>query len=92
MGRSADEVDDPGTRAVWLAAGLVDLAWSVGGSAVRTARSALSRSDLHELADHGRREVQARGRLALDRHGVQDQAHLEILARHVQQREDGTGA
>lgn len=98
-GDGGDSRDSGGSggRPVLLLAGLADLALSTGGSALRAAHGLLGRSDLGALAAQGRRDLQARGRLALDRLGT-DQlgddlfgagggvAHMEVLARHAQRR------
>lgn len=86
-----------GGRPVLLLAGLADLALSTGGSALRAAHGLLGRSDLGALAEQGRQDLQARGRLALDRLGTDrlgddlfgaggGVAHMEVLARHARRR------
>ncbi|MFC8076936.1 hypothetical protein ACFUN8_15560 [Streptomyces sp. NPDC057307] len=61
---------DSGGRPVLLLAGLADLALSTCGSALKAAHGLLGRSDLGSLAAQGSRDLQARGRLALDRLGT----------------------
>ncbi|MET4922379.1 polyprenyl synthetase [Streptomyces sp. PSRA5] len=85
-----------GGRPVLLLAGLADLALSTCGSALKAARGLLGRSDVGALAAQGGRDLQARGRLALDRLGTDSlgagllgaggEAHMEVLARHAQRR------
>lgn len=55
---------------VLLLAGLADLALSTCGSALKAANGLLGRSDFGALAAQGRQDLQARGRLALDRLGT----------------------
>ncbi|MEV6617014.1 polyprenyl synthetase [Streptomyces sp. NPDC051051] len=69
-------------QALLLAAGLADLAAHAVGSAFGTLRGLLRRSDAADLAQTARQELQARGRLALDRYARVPPAHLEVLARH----------
>ncbi|MFG2141019.1 polyprenyl synthetase [Streptomyces sp. NPDC048650] len=76
-------------RPVLLVAGLADLALSTCGAALKAARGLLGRSDMGELAEQGQQELQARGRLALDRLGAGNVSHMEVLARHV--RSQGAG-
>ncbi|WP_212912913.1 polyprenyl synthetase [Streptomyces sp. TS71-3] len=78
-------------RVVLVAAGLADLAVSTAGSAVGTLRGLLRRSDTADLARDAELDLQARGRLALDRCGSRPPAHLEVLARH-KLRQAGDGA
>ncbi|MGW9043428.1 hypothetical protein ACWGQL_12845 [Streptomyces lydicus] len=52
-------------------------------------RGLLARSDLGELATQGQQDLQARGRLALDRLGAGSEAHLETLARHARSQGGG---
>ncbi len=66
-----------------MAAGLADLALSALETAVATARGLLRRSDTAELAAEAERDLEARGRLALDRYAAVPPAHLEVLAQHV---------
>lgn len=61
---------DGGGRPVLLLAGLADLALSTCGSALKAVRALAGRSDVGSLAAQGRRDLQARGRLALDRLGA----------------------
>ncbi|MFC8828621.1 hypothetical protein ACFT9I_25110 [Streptomyces sp. NPDC057137] len=92
---------DSGGRPVLLLAGLADLALSTCGSALKAAHGLLGRSDIGALAAQGSRDLQARGRLALDRLGTErlspdrlsaglfgagGEAHMEVLARHAQRR------
>ncbi|OQD51986.1 polyprenyl synthetase [Streptomyces phaeoluteigriseus] len=74
-------------QALLLAAGLADLAVRTVGSAFGTLRGLLRRSDTADLAQSARQELQARGRLALDRYANVPPAHLEVLARHKLARE-----
>ncbi|MFF8610456.1 hypothetical protein ACF06X_31595 [Streptomyces sp. NPDC015346] len=83
--------------AVLLAAGAAD--WALDGlaGAARGLRGLLGRADRGALAEDGRQELRARGRLALDRLSLDRlapaPAYLEVLARHVAARrtdgEDG---
>ncbi|WP_330176884.1 hypothetical protein OG875_27375 [Streptomyces sp. NBC_01498] len=78
---------EDGTRPVLLVAGLAELAVSTCGSALKAAYGLLGRSDLGALAAQGRQDLQARGRLAVDRLtgdplGLGGVAHMEVLARH----------
>jgi hypothetical protein len=84
-GHGAAERDRP----VLLVAGLADLALSTCGTALKAARGLLSRSDVGELAARGQQDLQARGRLALDRIGAGGESHMEVLARHA--RSGGSG-
>ncbi|MFD4699334.1 polyprenyl synthetase [Streptomyces niveus] len=95
--------EDGGGRPVLLLAGLADLALSTCGSALKAAHGLLGRSDLGALAAQGRQDLQARGRLALDRLGTDRRgddllgagggvAHMEMLARHAQRRATASGA
>ncbi|MEU9633887.1 polyprenyl synthetase [Streptomyces tendae] len=77
---------DGGDRAVLLAAGLAELAVSTIGSAVGGLRGLLGRSDTADLVREAEADLQARGRLALDRCAHVPPAHLEVLAQHVQAR------
>ncbi|GAA5094198.1 hypothetical protein [Nocardia iowensis] len=77
--------------AVLLAAGLADLALSRVGPVVGRAWGLLRRSDLTGLAGEARSDLEARGRLALDRGAFLPPAHLEILAQHVAARRTGSG-
>ncbi|MEU0114506.1 polyprenyl synthetase [Streptomyces bobili] len=77
----------PEEQALLLAAGLADLAVHTVGSAFGTLRGLLRRSDTTDLAQNARQELQARGRLALDRYTHVPPAHLEVLARHKLARE-----
>ncbi|MFC9595586.1 polyprenyl synthetase [Streptomyces sp. NPDC056944] len=78
-------------RAVLLAAGLADLAVSTVGSGLGVLRGLLRRSDAAEMASDAERDLEARGRLALDRYVSPPPAHLELLARHVLARRAGDG-
>ncbi|MFF4470171.1 polyprenyl synthetase [Streptomyces sp. NPDC001599] len=73
-------------RAVLLVAGLADLAVSTIGSAVGGLRGLLGRSDTTDLVREAEQDLQARGRLVLDRCAQVPPAHLEVLARHVKAR------
>jgi hypothetical protein len=72
--------------AVLLAAGIADVVVSGLSTALGGLRGLLGRADAPDLADEARQEIQARGRLALDRCAVSSPAHLEVLARHVAAR------
>lgn len=95
-------VGDGGGGPVLLLAGLADLALSTCGSALKAAHGLLGRSDVGSLAAQGRQDLQARGRLALDRLGservvadllgAKGEAHMEVLARHAQRRAAATAA
>ncbi|WP_373302845.1 polyprenyl synthetase [Streptomyces litmocidini] len=78
-------------RAVLLAAGLADLAVSTLGSGLGLVRGLLRRSDTAEMAAAAERDLEARGRLVLDRYASPPPAHLEVLARHVLARRVGDG-
>ncbi|WP_030686882.1 hypothetical protein [Streptomyces globisporus] len=78
-------------RAVLLAAGLADLAVSTLGSGLGLVRGLLRRSDTVEMAAEAERDLEARGRLVLDRYASPPPAHLEVLARHVLARRAGDG-
>ncbi|MBT2439572.1 hypothetical protein J7E93_05420 [Streptomyces sp. ISL-36] len=78
--------------AVLLAAGAAD--WALDGltTAARGLRSLLGRADLGGLAEDGRQDLRARGRLALDRLALgrpaaSSPAYLEVLARHTVARQ-----
>ncbi|MEV0778482.1 polyprenyl synthetase [Streptomyces sp. NPDC050428] len=98
MPQDVERDGNSGGRPVLLLAGLADLALSTCGSAVRAACGLLGRSDIGALAAQGRQDLQARGRLALDRLGTDppgagllgtgDVAHMEVLARHARLRLD----
>ncbi|GAB2620285.1 hypothetical protein GCM10027168_60440 [Streptomyces capparidis] len=81
----------PQQRAVLLAAGLADIALSGLGSAVGRARDLLRRSDGAGLAAEAERDLEARGRLLLDRYASVPPAHLEVLARHAAARRASEG-
>ncbi|BDD69927.1 polyprenyl synthetase [Streptomyces violaceoruber] len=79
-------------RALLLVAGFADLAVSTIGSAVGGLRGLLGRSDTTDLVREAEQDLQARGRLALDRCAHVPPAHLEVLAQQVEARraaEDG---
>jgi hypothetical protein len=78
--RRGSDRDD---RAVLLVAGLADLAVSTLGSAVSGLRGLLGRSDTADLVREAEADLQARGRLAVDRYANVPPAHLEVLAQHV---------
>ncbi|MEV8285203.1 polyprenyl synthetase [Streptomyces niveus] len=101
--QDAGRDEDGAGRPVLLLAGLADLALSTCGSALKAAHGLLGRSDLAALAARGRQDLQARGRLALDRLGTDRRgedlfgagggvAHMEVLARHAQRRATASGA
>ncbi|MEV7566010.1 polyprenyl synthetase [Streptomyces tanashiensis] len=81
----------PDQRAVLLAAGLADLAVSTLGTGLGIVRGLLRRSDTAEMAADAGRDLEARGRLVLDRYVSPPPAHLEVLARHVKARRGGDG-
>ncbi len=85
--QDADRGEDG--QAVLLVAGLADLALSTCGTALKAVRGLLARSDLGELATQGQQDLQARGRLALDRMGAGSEAHMEALARHARSQGGG---
>ncbi|WP_323137932.1 polyprenyl synthetase [Streptomyces sp. NBC_01433] len=78
-------------RAVLVVAGLADVAASTLGSVISAARGLLLRSDAAELVGDAKDDLVARGRLALDRHLGVPPAHLEVLARHVTDRQAARG-
>ncbi|MDQ0791861.1 polyprenyl synthetase [Streptomyces sp. B1I3] len=80
---------DGGGRPMLVLAGLVDLALDSCGSALKAAGALLGRSDVGELAKQGQQDLQARGRLAVDRLGVGGEAHMEVLARAARSRTAG---
>ncbi|WP_395570590.1 polyprenyl synthetase [Streptomyces sp. BK79] len=86
MTHSTQRDPDPDGQAVLLVAGLADLAVSTLGSAVGAVRGLLRRSDTADLVREAEQDLQARGRLALDRYTHVPPAHLEVLARHVKAR------
>ncbi|WP_282692751.1 polyprenyl synthetase [Streptomyces sp. CC208A] len=76
----------PEEKALLLAAGLADLVADSIGTAAGSLRSLLGRSDSGDLAHEAVADLQARGRLALDRlaldqHGTGGLPHMEVLAR-----------
>ncbi|MFE7582075.1 polyprenyl synthetase [Streptomyces gardneri] len=83
MTREAGPREGLEERAVLLAAGLADLAVSTIGTGLGAVRGLLRRSDAAEVAAEAERDLEARGRLVLDRYASQPPAHLEVLARHV---------
>ncbi|WP_217140296.1 polyprenyl synthetase [Streptomyces sp. AC627_RSS907] len=78
-------------QAVLLVAGLADLAVSTFGAAVGGLRGLLGRSDTADLVREAEQDLQARGRLALDRWTNVPPAHLEVLARHARARRAADG-
>jgi hypothetical protein len=72
---------------VLVAAGLADLALSTLGSAAGALRGLLRRSDTADLARDVEQDLEARGRIALDRYVSVPPAHLEVLARLVVARQ-----
>ncbi|MGW7289329.1 polyprenyl synthetase [Streptomyces sp. NPDC054847] len=68
---------------VLLAAGVADLAVSTVSGALDGLRGLLRRADVAELADEGRQDIKARGRLALDRCTSTSPPYMELLARHA---------
>ncbi|MFJ7957541.1 polyprenyl synthetase [Streptomyces sp. NPDC096319] len=78
-------------RAVLLAAGLADLAVTTLGSGVGLVRGLLRRADAAEVAAEAERDLEARGRLVLDRYLAPPPAHLEVLARHARARRAADG-
>ncbi|MGW4703170.1 polyprenyl synthetase [Streptomyces sp. NPDC004285] len=91
MTREPGSGGGPDGRAVLLAAGLADLAVSTVGSGLGLLRGLLRRSDAAGLASDAERDLEARGRLALDRYMSPPPAHLELLARHVVARRAADG-
>ncbi|WP_121745353.1 polyprenyl synthetase [Streptomyces sp. E2N166] len=81
----------PDDQAVLLVAGLAHLAVSTIGSAVGGLRGLLGRSDTTDLVREAERDLQARGRLALDRCTNVPPAHLEVLAQHARARRAADG-
>jgi hypothetical protein len=86
MTHSTPRGSGPDGQAVLLVAGLADLTVSTLGSAVGAVRGLLRRSDTADLVREAEQDLQARGRLALDRYAHVPPAHLEVLARHVKAR------
>ncbi|WP_017240940.1 hypothetical protein [Streptomyces sp. SS] len=78
-------------RVVLVAAGLADLAVEAVGSGLGIVRGLLRRSDAAEVAADAERDLEARGRLVLDRYASPPPAHLEVLARHAIARRAGDG-
>ncbi|MEU4062603.1 polyprenyl synthetase [Streptomyces wedmorensis] len=78
-------------RVVLVAAGLADLAAEAVGSGLGIVRGLLRRSDAAEVAADAERDLEARGRLVLDRYASPPPAHLEVLARHAIARRTGDG-
>ncbi|MFE2428646.1 polyprenyl synthetase [Streptomyces sp. NPDC059373] len=78
--------DSQGIDAALVAAGVADLVLSGIGAVLRGAQVVLRRSDLAELAQDGQEEMKARGRLALRRHALVSEPHMELLARRVAAR------
>lgn len=78
-------------RAVLVVAGLADLAVSTVGTALGTVRGLLLRSDRSRLASDAQRELEARGRLVLDRYAAAPEPCLEVLARHALARRGHDG-
>ncbi len=72
-----------GSGALHVAAGLADLALDGAGAALRGLRGVLARADLVDLAEDGRQELAARGRLALRRCPSLPESHMEELARRA---------
>ncbi|MER5710603.1 polyprenyl synthetase [Streptomyces sp. NPDC042898] len=83
MTREAGSPEGLDERAVLLAAGLADLAVSTLSAGFGAVRGLLRRSDAAEMAAEAERDLEARGRLVLDRYASPPPAHLEVLARHV---------
>jgi hypothetical protein len=86
MTHSTPRGSGPDGQAVLLVAGLADLTVSTLGSAVGAVRGLLRRSDTADLVREAEQDLQARGRLALDRYAHVPPAHLEVLAWHVKAR------
>lgn len=78
-------------QAVLVVAGLADLAVSTLGSAVGAVRGLLRRSDTADLVREAEQDLQARGRLALERCTNVPPAHLEVLAQRVRVRRAADG-
>ncbi|GGW05895.1 hypothetical protein GCM10010230_46800 [Streptomyces narbonensis] len=89
MTREAGPREGLDERAVLLAAGLADLAVSTVSTGLGLVRGLLRRSDAAEVAAEAERDLEARGRLLLDRYASPPPAHLEVLARHVLARRAG---
>lgn len=68
-----------------MAAGVADVLLSEMRKGVRRAGHLTKRSDLADLAEAGRDDLEARGSLLLSRLGAgAGPAHLEVLARRVE--------
>ncbi|GAA5206676.1 polyprenyl synthetase [Streptomyces thinghirensis] len=91
MTHTTQQGTGPDGQAVLLVAGLADLAVSTIGSAVGGLRGLLGRSDTADLVREVERDLQARGRLALDRCTNVPPAHLEVLAQHARARRAADG-
>ncbi|MGW0134456.1 polyprenyl synthetase [Streptomyces sp. NPDC003299] len=83
-----DKRSGPDQQAVFLAAGLADLAVSTAGSALGTLRGLLRRSDAGELVAEAEHDLIARGRVAWDRYATAPEPYLEVLARRALTRQD----
>ncbi|MFB6839711.1 polyprenyl synthetase [Streptomyces sp. NPDC056361] len=78
-------------RVVLVAAGLADLAVDALGTGFGIVRGLLRRSDAAEVAADAERDLEARGRLVLDKYAAPPPAHLEVLARHALARRAADG-
>ncbi|MFF9869880.1 polyprenyl synthetase [Streptomyces sp. NPDC013953] len=78
-------------QALLIVAGMADLAVTAVGSAAGAVRSLLRRSDAAELVKEAEADLEARGRLALDRYGSVPPAYLEVLAQRVLARQAAAG-
>ncbi|MFJ8887764.1 polyprenyl synthetase [Streptomyces sp. NPDC102402] len=92
MTKDAGRGTGPQGQGLLLAAGLAGLAASTVGSVLGTVRGLLRRSDGAELVVEAQRDLEARGRLVLDRYADAPPAHLELLAQEALARRDADGA
>ncbi|CAM5674209.1 hypothetical protein SALBM135S_01963 [Streptomyces alboniger] len=83
--------EQPHQQAVFLAAGLADLAVRTAGSALVAVRGLLRRSDTADLAADAERDLVARGRLVCGRYTDVPPAHMEVLARKALARRAAAG-
>ncbi|MGW8066296.1 polyprenyl synthetase [Streptomyces ziwulingensis] len=91
MTHSTGRGQGPDGQALLVVAGLADLAVSTLGTAAGAVRGLLRRSDTADLVREAEQDLQARGRLALDRCTNVPPAHLEVLARHALARRAADG-
>lgn len=78
-------------RVVLVAAGLAGLAADTLGAGFGIVRGLLRRSDAADVAADAGRDLEARGRLVLDKYASPPPAHLEVLARHALARRAADG-